>query len=727
MRSLLLLLLLFSLFVNAQNTNQSDLVSSYTKQAVIIEPSGNNPHYAIDDQIKTYWQSENPLPEKYISSKAMNVLHNNASNSVISINSNAFDGDLNTAILVKKEFGSTAASYVVKLNKPIILTYFSVKAASENNLKILLTYVDKTTQNIDLSAEDSYRLKAFMPEKTIAIKSISFSSASSFQLFELAGMSDFPEVYFTLDLGIQKRIGQCYSRHFNSENIRAIELQYSNNGSDWAMISELDPAAIQLLPTVLENPVNARFVRVKFVLGWQDYGKASLWELKLFDEFGPYGLPAEFVVSKQAFNQRLGLNMVWGWGRHVYSDQINDGKGWQQYQNYFKKLRIYHNLHWDITAPGSPANYQQMIQGQGTAANWWLNWVREYGFLKQQGFELSSALLFKNETIPVKQWPNPAENAYNIGVEFGQFISKKNLAEAVEVGNEPWDYPPDFYRLVSENMARGLKDNSTGLKILPAAFQNSFVKGAFNEMSNYLPAFVSQDMLTNVDALNAHFYAHTFNEQGVRISVPPEDPRAEIHGIRNIIRYKNENAADKAVWVTEFGYDGDHLTECCMHSECVSEAQQAAWGLRGVFYLLRQGAERVYWYFYANEATETFLHSRAGLTLSDNHNFEPKASYFAFRDALKLLGDFYFSDVIIESDKLIAYQFTNDRLNKKYLIAWMPNNQEPENGKSLPKFFKETINRVFVLDGKPDNNWSEPESQNEIFLSGYPRVFDISE
>ncbi len=127
-------------------------------------------------------------------------------------------------------------------------------------------------------------------------------------------------------------------------------------------------------------------------------------------------------------------------------------------------------------------------------------------FLKQKGFDLSTTLMFKNETIPpVNLWTNPAADAYNIGREFGKFISKKNLAEAVEVGNEPWDYPPDFYRLVGENMASGLQDNSTDIKILPAAFQNSYIANSFNDQQNFLPDFVSNEMLKNVDVLNAHF------------------------------------------------------------------------------------------------------------------------------------------------------------------------------------------------------------------------------
>lgn len=727
MRLQILFFLLISSYSYGQTVEKNGVIPSYTSQAIIVEPNGINPHFAIDGKLHSYWESENPLPDKYISDNSLNVFYKSGPNKAASELDKVFDADLNTAVLIKKEADRTKATYVFQLKKPLVLPYISVKAAMEHSLRINITYVDNSTQNFDIKTENSYQLNVLLPEKTIAIDSISLSSASSFQLFELAAMADFPEVSFVLDLGVQKRLGQCYSRHYNGENIQAISLQFSNNGSDWTTITNLNPAALHLLPTVLKTPVNARFVRVNFTLGWQEYGKAALWELKLYDEFGPYGPPIDFKVLKQPLNERLGLNMVWGWGQHVYSDEIQNGKGWQQYQAIFKKLRIYHNLLWDIKAPGASANYDQMLLGQGTAANWWLNWEREYGFLKQKGFDLSTTLMFKNETIPVSLWTNPAADAYNIGREFGQFISKKNLAEAVEVGNEPWDYPPDFYRLVGENMASGLLGNSTDPKILPAAFQNSYKANSFNDQQNFLPDFVSKEMLKKVAVLNTHFYSHTINRNGMRISIPPEDPRSEIHGIRNTVRYKNENTADKAVWVTEYGYDGNSSQEPCLHSECVSEAQQAAWGLRATFYLLRQGAERTYWYFYANEATASYLHSRAGLTLSANHNFEPKASYFAFRDAMEILGECYFSAVLIESDEIIAYQFTLENLNKKYIVAWIPNSQDPEEGYWFTNGFKGSVQRSFILDGKPSNTWTKPESQGKIFLSGYPRVFEIIE
>ncbi|MDY0078933.1 MAG: discoidin domain-containing protein [Bacteroidales bacterium] len=727
MRKLTFIFLLISSFGHSQTAEKNGLVASYTEQATIIEPKGNNPHFAIDGKLHTYWESENPLPDKYITDQTMNVFINTAPNRPISEINKVFDGDLNTAVLIKTEANHTKASFTIQLQSPLLLHYISIKAAIENNLNVLITYSDKSIQSIDLKRDDSYQLKAITPVKTIDIESISVSAVSAFQLFELAALSKPPEVNFTLDLGTQKRISQCYSRHFNEGNIQAINLQFSNNGTEWKTISKLNAEAIQLLPTALEKPINARFVRVNYILGWQEYGKAALWELKLFDEFGPYGPPADFTVIKQPLNQRLGLNMVWGWGQHVYSDQIHNEKGWQQYQNTFKKLRIYHNLLWDIKMPGTSANYDQMLLGQGTAANWWLNWEREYGFLKQKGFEVTTTLMFKNENIPVSIWTNPAENAYNIGAELGRFLGQKKLAEAIEVGNEPWDYPPEFYRILGENMASGLKANSSKTEILPAAFQNSFESSTFNDQQNFLPDFVSTEMLKKVDNLNVHFYSHTIDNKGIRISVPPEDARSEIHGIRNTLRYKNENAKEKAVWVTEFGYDGNSTAEPCLHSECVSESQQAAWGLRAVFYLLRQGAERAYWYFYANEATESYLHSRAGLTLSDKHNFEPKASYYAFKDALEIVGECYFSAVLIESDTLIAYQFDHIKSHKKYIIAYIPNNQYPKEGRWISNNFEKNINQFFILDGNPNNKWLKPESQTELFLSGFPQVFDVSE
>jgi len=90
------------------------------------------------------------------------------------------------------------------------------------------------------------------------------------------------------------------------------------------------------------------------------------------------------------------------------------------------------------------------------------------------------------------------------------------------------------------------------------------------------------------------------------------------------------------------------------------------------------------------------------------------------------LGEYYFSAVLIESDEMIAYQFTHENSNKKYIIAWIPNSQDPEEGKWFTDGFNERVQQHYVLDGKPNNIWLKPKNQNEFFLSGYPRIFEIS-
>lgn len=710
---------------HSQRTEYPGIITSYTQSATIINPAGNNPHFAIDGQIQTYWESENPLPDKFIQQKTLNIFNLEAENRPISIVNAAFDGNLNTAVNIGKANESGEATLKILLENPDLLQHIALKASINQTLSVAIAYTDKTKQVETVSSDKSYQLVTIKPNTEKAVEAITISSGTGFQLFELAAMNAPPFVDYTLDLKSQKTIGQCYSRHLNSENLKDISLFLSEDGSVWKLVASLNSKAINLVPTLLETSTNARFVRMRFHLGWENYAKAALWDLKLYDEFGPYGPPSVFRHINKPLNERIGLNMVWGWGQHVYSDQITNGKGWKQYENHFKKLRIYHNLLWDIPAPGISANYQQMQLGKGTAANWWLDWNREYGFLTTKGFELTSTLMFKNRTIPESLWKNPAEDANNIGSEFGQYFSQHQLIEAVEAGNEPWDYPPDFYQKTGSNMASGLKNSAPRIMVLPAAFQSSFPNGTFNDQHNFLPDFIHDSFLQNVDALNVHFYAHAIDQQGVRIAVPPEDRRAEIQGIRNIIRYRNELATGKEVWVTEFGYDGSSKDEPCLHSECVSEAQQAAWGVRAALYLLREGANRVYWYFYANEATESYLHSRSGLTLSANHNFKPKASWFAFRDLLQYVGNASFTKVIVASEMLIAYQFEDFKTRKKYIIAWIPHNGPPEEGQYLKLDFLETARKKFMLDGKAENQWIKLENKTTIFLSGYPTLFEI--
>jgi hypothetical protein len=448
--------------------------------------------------------------------------------------------------------------------------------------------------------------------------------------------------------------------------------------------------------------------------------------LKLFDESGPYGSAVSFTPSDKPLINRIGMNMVWGWGQQQYSDQINNSKGWQQFSGIFKKLRLYHYLYWDIPKPGVSAAYEAMAE-TGTAANLWLNWDREYGFLKAQGFDILSTILFKNSTFPDSLWQQPEKEANKAGREFAAHFGAKKFTEAVEAGNEPWDYQPAFYQKLGSGMMQGFTDANTGILRLPAAFQATFSQHAFDDQNNFLPDFSTPSMLKQSYALNIHLYSYANDSLGNLVALPPEAPQSPINALRNMLRYRDRYAPQAEVWVTEFGYDSDGGGENCIHSNCISAEKQAAWGIRATLKLLREGADRVYWYFYANENTDSYFHSRSGLTASAKNNFEPKPAYFAFEKLMSVLGNTTLIEVVEEKKTHSIYRFQELSGGKVFLVAWLHHDKDLDHSFVIEHNAFKNAKHMLKLDGNADQKWEKVTHSESQKLSGFPVIFEIAD
>lgn len=727
---LLTVLVVISLLLKAQEPSQPGLIESYTNNAVVLTKTGQHIDFATDGNINTYWESDAPLPTGYIKLAGLNAFLNGSQNNLLDGESKAFDGNTDTFEPMHNLLKNANRKGVeIPFAQTSLIYLVSVKLNCTRPVSIALYNNQDKKAEFTVLPEQNYQLLNFQIVELQLFDKVVISSSESFQLFELAALNTRPYVTFTLDLQENLPIGQIYSRHLNSDQVTDVDVLVSDKPDHWQKLASLNPQSVPMLPTVLKQQVKARFLQLRFYLKMQDYAKAALWELAVYDDYGPFGKPVARLNNKSPLNERIGLNAVWGWGFNVYSDEITGGYGPKKFVNVFKKIRLYHNLLWDIKAPGLPANYELMEQGKGTDANWWLNWTREYRFLQNLGFDVSTALLFKNRTVPISVWANPEKDAYQIGNEFASFFGKtkgNDLIESFELGNEPWDYPPEFFRTVSASMLKGVRDADNSLFTLPAAFQATFPPRAFSETNDYITDYISTDQLLQFDALNAHFYAHTFSENGSRISVPPEDKRAGTNGIINLVNFRNSVAPNAQIWITEFGYDSEGAGESCLHSECVSEAQQAAWGLRAAILLLRYGADRAYWYFYANEDNAEGLHSRSGLLSSSIHGFQEKQSFRAFKQLMENAGHLVLSEVLLEYQDVFCYKLLDPQSLKSYALMWYAGAIDPDETVLIKTRILPTNKRKYVIDGSSSNSWvSFDENSEGLLINGYPTLFEI--
>ena len=729
MRFIFVLALLMSLQcieIQAQAAYKPDagFVVSHTMRATINSGSGNSTSAVNDLNTHTYWESEALLPEGFISRSYLNVFHPRHPKRLTDLKGPGFDGNLNTMQMVSQRTSSGTYRLEVPFTMKTELLWLSAKVQAEKPVSVSLRMREGWRFSGMLMPDQSYHLSKLLVPASATINGIVFESTAPFGLFELAGLDHMPWDFLTFDFGTEKEIGQVWSRHLSGENVLAINMEISQDGKHWKHLSDLDPQAIGYLPVVLPQAVMARWLRIRYQLNLEAYGKALCWELHAYDRFGPFGRPAPFVADRIPFGKKLGINAIWGWGYGTYSDQTPSGAGAEKFSALVSKARNYHEMHWDITAPGVSAGYEKMYE-KGTQANWWLNWEREYQWWIAKGIRPTAAIQFTEKSVPSVKWTEPQSQAHFYGKEFAAFFGAggKQLIQMVEIGNEPWDYPDGLYPELLLGMAGGIKAADPSMRVLPAAFQATFPKHMGHHFLIYAAYLSHPGSLDLLDGANGHFYAHLIDEKGVRIAVYPEHPASELNGIHNLIRWRNQNMPGKPVFVTEFGYDSEGASEPCEHPECVTEAQQAAWGLRAFLLLARAGASEAYWYFFANEFTASYLHTRSGLLGSVNTGFKEKQSYRVFRQFMDLCADRYLDQILAEDINTYAY-LLRDAKGKQSMLVWSPENEDVNQIRQVRFSAPFEAKRFIRLDGKDGMHWNDLKEKGILPLNGYPLLIE---
>ncbi|MDO8898221.1 MAG: hypothetical protein Q7V19_11260, partial [Bacteroidales bacterium] len=474
---LLLSLLILFCSLQAQYDPDAGRIPSYTEGAKVIISSGNNIAFVTDNNHHTFWESEHALPDGYIGRSYLNAFHSGNPDRLISEKGPAFDGNLNTMQQFEIKKINNKYRLEIKFSSPSQIKLLSIKAQLTAPLRITLSTKKASVFAGNVRVEDNYSLQNIRVSESFAFESVILESDASFGLFELAGLRSQPYEFVAFDFGSLKDIQQIWSRHMSGSNVEKSFIELSSDGLKWITVAEINPQAVPFLPTVLDKSYRARFLRIRYDLSMEDYGKALLWEIKVFDKNGPFGPPPAFQSNHKKLAERIGINGIWGWGYNTYSDNLPQESGPELYKRVASKARNYHELLWDIIEPGKSADYTKMTRGEGTQASWWLNWDREYSFWKAKGLSPTATIQFKNETIPESAWTKPFDQAYQYGFDFAShFGSEKGngLLHLVEISNEPWDYSKGFYPVILNGMLKGMKDADKKMKVVPAAFQAAF-------------------------------------------------------------------------------------------------------------------------------------------------------------------------------------------------------------------------------------------------------------
>jgi serine/threonine-protein kinase ATR len=325
------------------------------------------------------------------------------------------------------------------------------------------------------------------------------------------------------------------------------------------------------------------------------------------------------------------------------------------------QVRDYHPFDWDVGEDTSRSlNFPMAANG--------VDWGKLYGSWVRAGFNIDVCIMF--DRFPAAAWKDRSRDATSYGKAFAGFFGPSGahpLVSSVEIGNEPSKYTQAQYREVFQNMARGLREGDAKLKIATCAVMT----GKTDEWSKPLSAVAGLEEL--YDVLNIHSYPFAEAWPTWRRS-HPEDPSIRyLKAIEDLVRWRDEHAPGKQVWLTEFGYDSATKPPAAngpwKQWVGVSDEQQAQYILRSFLLLSAMPIDRAYLYFF-DDHDEPQLHGASGIT----RNFQPKPSFYAMAQLFRALGDFRFARAAERKEgELYCFEYESaDNSGARVYVAWSP-------------------------------------------------------
>ncbi len=333
-------------------------------------------------------------------------------------------------------------------------------------------------------------------------------------------------------------------------------------------------------------------------------------------------------------------------------------------------VRNYHPTEWDLGKETSrPPDYP--------FARNKVNWAHLYGTWQKAGFTIDACLQY--ESIKADKWKDLAADSRMYGEAFARAFgpSSKAVVESAEIGNEPADWDNASYRVVFENMAKGLRAGDPKLKIVTAAAS----AGAPDKYSKDVSTIKGLESL--YDVLNVHTYSMIEGWPTWRRVWPEHPDIPYLKTVKEMLQYRDAHAPGKEVWITEFGYDaGTKKPGPGTFAGWISstETEQAQWIVRSFLMFSSMGVDRAYVYYY-DDKDEPSFHASSGLT----RNFIPKPSYYAMAHLYKTLGDYRFNRIVQQDSKdMLVFEYVKpDQPGDFIWVAWSPTGTQREESKTL--------------------------------------------
>ena len=319
-------------------------------------------------------------------------------------------------------------------------------------------------------------------------------------------------------------------------------------------------------------------------------------------------------------------------------------------------VRDYHPAGWDLEKDTSVLPEWPFAKNR-------VSWEQVYGSWRKEGLKITVCL---NIDELGKVWKDPLKDAEAYGKGFAQNFGpggKWPFVEVVEIGNEPGLYDDAAWRQVFSAMARGIRTGDPKLKIATCNVE------AGKSDRYWKAADLFKDMGNLYDVLRIHRYAIEDQWPTWRRTFPENPAVPYLSRVKELLDWRDKNAAGKAVWVSEFGWDASSQAPPKEGDDAKfldsTDEEQAMYLVRSIFLFSGMGVEKAFVYFFNDEDKYSF-HAASGLT----RNFQPKPAYHAVAWMLKNLRDYRFSRIVQASlTEGYIYEFTPEKPGAPVILA----------------------------------------------------------
>ena len=255
----------------------------------------------------------------------------------------------------------------------------------------------------------------------------------------------------------------------------------------------------------------------------------------------------------------------------------------------------------------------------------------------------------------------------------------------------------------------GIKNADPNAKLVMGGVCNS------KNLTNYLDQMKlwaeenRTDKQLPIDVINFHMYTGK--------NSPENSEFAE--RCKEIVNWRNENAIDKEVWLTEFGWDTNTNSQLAAPSK---EAQRD-WLIRSYLIANACGIERSTMYMSRDTGSESLTgkYATSGLT-TQKGQWNKKPSWYGVYTLKNTLTGYKFKEIVKEDSNLYIYRFVKEGTDEEYYVLWSPT----QNGSKIDNYVLDIKNRekaqLTVL-----KNDSEVGEQTDLIVNNQKVTVNVTE